>query len=95
VTAHWNVPRVVAEVKAPNVPLSKPSTSGCDAPQPRGVEVRVGVELIVGVRVMVGVADGKLVLVGLGVLVRVAVGGVPVKVGVAVPPKGPAGSGHT
>ena len=51
-------------------------------PVPVGVLVRVLVRVGLGVKVKVGV----LVKVGVDVRVLVAVGGVPVKVGVAVPP---------
>src|SRR5579859_1189471 len=86
---------VVVAVKTPSVPLSKPSLSSWLAPQPRGVAVAVGEAVRVGDTVAEGVTGGRGVLLGRGVLVIVAVGGVPVTVGVGVPPNGPAGSGQT
>src|SRR5438093_421315 len=46
VTAHWNEPSVVVAWNAPSEPLSKPSLSGCEAPQPSGEEVLVGVNVL-------------------------------------------------
>src|SRR5436190_6466704 len=83
------------ELKLLTLPLSKPSLRGCDGPQPSGVGVAVLVGVLVGGLVTVGVGETGAVKVGRGVFVTVAVGGVPVTVGVGVPPNGALGSGHT
>src|SRR4051794_5798838 len=93
-----------AELKAPRVPLSKPSLNGCVALQ--GVEagvavgtpvgVTVAVRVAVRVRVTVAVSAGVRVLVAvdvaLGVLVGVLLAGTGVSVLVDVPVGVPVGT---